>query len=339
MNQKQNLRQAAILLNSLPKKQAAKIFMLLEPSEMEVVFRHMSMVDLVSAKDLRQAYDEFVRGTESVSVKAPPKRSSQRVNLSEAPTGKDNRLKVGMFDFLVDIAPQLQVKLLENEHPKNIALVLSLLPVEVGSGIIHELPSETRVNILRRMCQTDEFDRRRGKQLADILKKRMDNLLNQNLYRKKGVDVATRLLSCVDPQTYDSILSNLDHKDPDLANQLKQSVFSFADLQYLDDRDLKVILKSVDTSNWAPALKDGSLNLKKKILQNLAAKPAELLNYEMANIGPVSDAAAEEARHQVVTICLQLSDRGQISLADTTSPESAIPLAGDKRIELTAQPL
>ncbi|MCH2182817.1 MAG: hypothetical protein MK108_12505 [Mariniblastus sp.] len=339
MNQKQNLRQAAILLNSLPKKQAAKIFMLLEPSEMEVVFRHMSMVDMVSAKELRQAYDEFVKGTESLQVKKSPKRKNQPTKLPETPPGKDDGLKVGMFNFLVDISPQLQVKLLENEHPKNIALVLSLLPVEVGSGIIHELPSETRVNILRRMCQTDEFDRKRGKQLADILKKRLTKLLNQNLYRKKGVDVATRLLSCVDPQTYDSILSNLDHKDPDLAHQLKQSVFGFTDLQHLSDRDLKVILKSVDTSNWAPALKQGGLELKKKILQNLAAKPAELLNYEMANMGPVSESAAEEARHQIVTICLQLSDRGQIRLTDAARSDSLNPLPGSKRIELAAQPL
>lgn len=339
MNQKQNLRQAAILLNSLPKKQAAKIFVLLEPAEMETVFRHMSMVDVVSAKELRQAYNEFVKGTETLQQVAAPQQGSKRVNLSATPKRKDNSLKAGMFNFLVDISPPLQVKLLENEHPRNIALVLSLLPVEVGSGIIHELPAETRVNILRRMCQTDEVDRSRGKELAEILKKRLAKLLNQNLYRKKGVDIATRLLSCVDSQTYDSILSNLDHKDPDLASQLKQSVFGFADLQYLSDRDVKVILKSVDTSNWAPALKQGSLELKRKVLQNLAPKPAEILNYEMANMGPVSESDAEEARHRIVTICLQLSDRGQIRLAEAERSESAKPSTNNKRIELAAQPL
>ena len=30
---------------------------------------------------------------------------------------------------------------------------------ETGSQIIHEMPPETRVNILRRMCQTNELDR------------------------------------------------------------------------------------------------------------------------------------------------------------------------------------
>ncbi len=342
MNRKQSLRRAAVLLNSLPKKQASKIFMLLEPAEMEVLFRHMSLVDLVSARDLRQAYDEFVKGTKSINSEQPttpePKPSA---GLSKPRLNGQGNSKTGAFDFLIDLEPKLQVKLLENEHPKNIALVLSLLPVEVGSVIIHEMPSESRVNILRRMCQTDEFDRTRSKKLAEILKKRLDNLLNNKLYRKKGVDVATRLLSCVDPQTYDSILSNLDHKDPDLASKLKDSVFNFSDLQRLTNRDLKVILKSVDTSNWAPALKSGDFELRKKITCNLAPKPAELLNYEMANMEPVSASVVKEAQHRIVTICLQLADQGQIKLARGShqNPESFSHFPDSKRVELVAQQL
>ncbi|MCH2178494.1 MAG: hypothetical protein MK106_06785 [Mariniblastus sp.] len=324
MIQKRGLRNAVVLINSLPKKQASKIFMLLEPNELKVIFKHLNLMDIVSKQDLRTTYETFLERTAQYLSETNAKgseESSSKVNPNQRKPAQapwsDN------FDFLIDVVPALQVKLLENEHPQNIALVLSLLPTDVGSGVVNEMPPETRVSVLRRMCQTEEFDKTRIKNLSQILQARLNKLLNKDLYKKQGVEVATRLLSCVDPKTYDSILSYLDHKDPDLASKLKESVFNFADLQHLNDRALKTILKSVDTSYWAPALKNSSLEMRQKIIRNLATKPAELLTFEISHMEPLSKNRCHEAQQQIVTICLQLADQGQITLNKTSNNGSS----------------
>ena len=319
MIQKRGLRNAVVLINSLPKKQASKIFMLLEPNELKVVFKHLNLIDVVSRQDLRDTYETFLERTAQYLNEPGSKKSSEiRPNPSDAGIPQAKTQSPDNFDFLIDVVPALQVKLLENEHPQNIALVLSLLPTEIGSGIVNEMPPETRVSVLRRMCQTEEFDKTRINQLGRILQSRLDKLLNKDLYKKQGVEVATRLLSCVDPKTYDSILSYLDHKDPDLASKLKESVFNFSDLQNLNDRELKTILKSVDTSYWAPALKNSSLEMRQKIICNLAAKPAELLTFEISHMEPLSKTRVHDAQQQIVTICLQLADQGQIALSKSS---------------------
>ena len=328
MNQKQRLRAAVVLVHSLPKRQAAKVFMQLDAAELRVLFQQINLIDQVSSQELQHAYEALLTETKTISNNPPTRRTAN----GQAHGENQN----GLFDFLIDVTPSIQAQLLENEHPRNIALVLSLLPIETGSQIIHEMPPETRVNILRRMCQSDELDRTRGTSLADILQKRLGKILNKDQSRQRRVDVASRLLSRVDPKTCDTILTNLVQADPDLASELKDSVFNFPELLHLPDRELKIILKNVDTSYWAPALKNEGLDLTRKILSNLAHKPAELLNFEMANMEPVSNKDTMNAQHQIVTICLQLSDQGHIQLRKTKNSMATriTKVANNKRVEL-----
>ena len=74
------------------------------------------------------------------------------------------------------------------------------------------------------------------------------------------------------------------------------------------------MLRNVDTSCWAPALKKAPLAIQKKFLDNMGQRPSELLSQEMANIGDVDDSVAHLAQKQIINVALKLHREGKIKL-------------------------
>jgi flagellar motor switch protein FliG len=91
-------------------------------------------------------------------------------------------------------------------------------------------------------------------------------------------------------------------------------MFVFEDIGKFTDKDIQTILKNVDNSQWAMALKGASEVLKQKVLGNLSQRAADLLREEMDYLGPVKLSAVEQAQQQVVDVVRGLEDRGEITI-------------------------
>src|SRR5204862_5397614 len=87
--------------------------------------------------------------------------------------------------------------------------------------------------------------------------------------------------------TNKGILETLEQDDPELVDQIRRLMFVFDDLLKLDDKSIQSLLKEVDNSQWALALKGASEELKAKVLGNLSQRAAALLQEEMEYLGPV----------------------------------------------------
>ena len=77
---------------------------------------------------------------------------------------------------------------------------------------------------------------------------------------------------------------------------------------------LETILKNVETSQWAMALKGSSDDLKQKILGNMSARAADLLREEMEYLGAVRMSSVEQTQQQIVDIVRRLEDAGELTL-------------------------
>ena len=80
-------------------------------------------------------------------------------------------------------------------------------------------------------------------------------------------------------------------------------MFVFEDIARFSDKDIQTVLKNVETSQWAMALKGASDTLKEKILKNMSERAAETLREEMEYLGPAKrsrrrgQAAGNRRRH------------------------------------------
>ena len=91
-------------------------------------------------------------------------------------------------------------------------------------------------------------------------------------------------------------------------------MFVFEDINKFADRDIQSVLKNVESSQWAMALKGASEELKDKILGNMSKRASDLLREEMEYLGPVRASNVEQVQQQIVDIIRRLEDAGEITI-------------------------
>ncbi|HID22014.1 MAG TPA: flagellar motor switch protein FliG, partial [Planctomycetaceae bacterium] len=130
-----------------------------------------------------------------------------------------------------------------------------------------------------------------------------------------GVQLVAQILNVTDRATNKGILENLEQEDAELVEEIQRLMFVFEDLLKLDDKSIQRLLKEVDNSQWALALKGASEEIKQKVLNNLSQRAAELLREEMEYLGPVRVSDVEAAQQQIVDTVRRLEDAGEIVIA------------------------
>ena len=76
---------------------------------------------------------------------------------------------------------------------------------------------------------------------------------------------------------------------------------------------MQTVLKNVESTQWAMALKGASDELKEKILGNMSQRASQMLREEMEYLGPVRLSEVESVQQQIVDIIRGLEDAGEIS--------------------------
>ena len=322
MNAKSSLLQAAIVLKSLPKAQVAKILSRLEAADIQAVLDAIKKLEPVSADQISETA-EYLHRQSRRWKKADPTwhpDASNPVSPADNPQPESHH----PFDFLVDAPETVRDRLVFDEHPRNIAIILASLPPETASACMKSLEPMLRFSVLRRLCELEEICDTEVNELSYALRLRFKKMMNRNS-KHEGISSAAEVLSCSDPRTQQTLLAYMHSSDPDLADELQRSLLTIEHLLELDDEEIQILLRNVDTSCWAPALKHASLELTNKILGNMAEQPAELLNQEMASIGDVDEQVARVAAKQIINAAVQLIREGKIQFSKI-EPEPAKPL-------------
>ncbi|HFE52382.1 MAG TPA: flagellar motor switch protein FliG, partial [Bacteroidetes bacterium] len=127
-----------------------------------------------------------------------------------------------------------------------------------------------------------------------------------------GVQVVAEILNMAGKTVEKTILDEIENRDPELASRIRDLMFTFDDLVYLDDRSIQRVLKEVDTRQMALALKGASEEVKQKIFANMSARAADMLREELEFMGPVRVRDVEEAQRQIANLVRSLEEEGEI---------------------------
>ena len=298
------IHRAAVLIKSLPQQQASRLLAKLDAEDLQTVFKRIRSLGTISEQQRQLAIQKFLETAAGLASN------------TTSPTGKKSGTApaAGPFDFLCEVSDEIRFHILVGEHPGLVATVLSFLPTKLASATLNSFEPETRVTVLRRLCQLEKFDAQQIANISFQLKSRLKRLLHSDRCREGGFNVATKLLSCTDAATRESLIECLDQQDPELARELNHQILRFEGLSQFSDADIKTILKWVDTSLWAPALKNASMPVRKKILKNMDERPAEILNREIQSISELAPHFSAEAHSQVIDTCIRLLESQQIRI-------------------------
>ncbi|RYZ90725.1 MAG: flagellar motor switch protein FliG, partial [Proteobacteria bacterium] len=119
----------------------------------------------------------------------------------------------------------------------------------------------------------------------------------------------------------EQILDNLEERNPELAEQIRQLMFVFDDLAKLDDKGMQEMIKNVKVEQWMMALKTASEAVAELVFKNMSDRAARMLKEDMEAMSAVKLSDVESMQSEIVQLARRLEAEGKIVIA--TSGESA----------------
>jgi flagellar motor switch protein FliG len=112
-----------------------------------------------------------------------------------------------------------------------------------------------------------------------------------------------------------SVLDYIREADSDLAQKIMDNMFTFDDLEKLEDKAFQTVLKEVQSESLIIALKGATQEIRDKVFRNMSTRAAETLREDLDSRGPVRVSEVENEQKELLKIVRRLADEGQIQLA------------------------
>ena len=317
-----DLQKAAILLTSLPEEEAATVMGRLDPKQVEVVSIEIARLKSVTADEQENVIMQFAESNPGSAGSDPGGMDRARALVQKA-LGKnatdtiDNirqSIEAVPFAFLRQVDSQNILTYIIDEHPQTIALILSHLPASSGASILAGLPTDRQLSVVQRIADMGQTNPEIIDEVERGLERRMSSVMSQSFENAGGVGAVAEMLNVSDRATERTLLENLAQDDPDLVEEIRRLMFVFEDISKFNDKDLQTVLKNVENSQWAMALKGASGDLKEKVFNNMSQRAADMLKEEMEFSGAVKLSVVEGKQQEIVDIIRRLEDTGELEL-------------------------
>ena len=317
-----NLRKAAIVMMSLSKDEAARMMGKLEPKEVEALSIEIAKLERFSSQDQEDAIMSFADanphalGGSVGGIDRAEALLEQALGDGASDTVENVRqsLESMPFGFLKQVDPQNLLTFINDEHPQTIALILSHLAPAYGAQVISGLPTERQIAVIARIANMGQTSPEMIEHVESGLEKRMESVVSQSFAAAGGIPSAAEILNVCDRTTEKSLLENLAQDDPELVEEIRRLMFVFEDINRLGDKDIQIVLKNVETAQWAMALKGVSSELREKILGNMSQRAAAMLTEEMEYLGAVRLSEVEAIQTEIVDIVRRLEETGEVTV-------------------------
>ena len=202
-----------------------------------------------------------------------------------------------------------------NEHPQTIALIVAHLPPEKKVDVLRRLPEGLQAEVVLRVANLDYVSPELIAQLDDVLKTELSTLGSIDTNQLGGVEPIAEMLNLMDKTTEKNIMSRVEEKDPELADEIRKLMFVFEDLVYVDDRGIQNLLREVDNGKLVIALKTAPEEVKAKIFKNMSNRASTLIKEELESLGPTKLSDVEKAQAEIVQKCKDLESQGKVFIS------------------------
>lgn len=315
---------AAILLMTMGEQEASEVFKHLSPKEVQKLGETIAKLKVVPRTRVEEVLERFekVAGTQSMLVNDTDEyvRQVLRKALGE---DKANLLidrilqgsDVSSIESLKWMDPVSVAELLRNEHPQIIAAILAHLEFDQVADVLKQWSERNRNEVLIRIATLDGVQPTALKDLNEV----MSQILAGGDRMKKsalgGVKAAAEIINMMGSSVEASALDYIRELDSELAQKVMDNMFTFDDVNKIDDKGIQALLKEVQSESLVLALKGASPELRDKIFKNMSSRAAETLKEDLESRGPVRLSDVEAEQKEMLKIVRRLVDEGQIVLA------------------------
>lgn len=316
-------QKAAVFLITIGTSRAADILKFLSEREIEAISAEMASLWRVKAEtadavvqelaERFEAQDEFAMGgpqfAREVLVHLLGETRAEEI-LGQITAQAELR----PFDFLRRTPPEQIATFLADEAPQTIALVVASLHTTLGAKVLGCLTPEVQANVAMRIATMEDTNPGVIEDVERGLRLKLSNVLTQEFSQAGGVDSLAELLNRAGRSTERTVLEAIAETDGELADEIRQKLFTFDDIVVLNDRDIQLLLREVDQKDLGLALRGVSDEVKDTIFRNMSSRGAEMLQEDLDTGKPQRRSVVEEAQSRIVGAIRRLEDAGAITI-------------------------
>lgn len=322
----QGLADSAILLMALGEDTAAEVFRHLAPKEVQKLGEAMSRTRTTSrdrmnavlhrfhadAGDLSPIVgntDEYIR---SVLLRALGEEKAGLL-IDRILQGGD----VSGIESLKWMDAHSVAELIRQEHPQIIASILVHLERDQASAILTQFPERLRNDTMLRIATLDGIQPNALRELNDVLTTVLAGGEKLKRTRLGGTKAAAEIMNFFGASSETEVLDAIREQDADLAQRIADQMFTFDDLNRLDDRSMQQLLREVQSESLIVALKGTDNELRERVFRNMSQRAADTLRDDLESKGPVRLSEVEAEQKEILKIVRRLSEEGAIVIGGT----------------------
>ncbi len=315
---------AAILLMSLGEEEAAEVFKLLAPKEVQRLGETIARLKTVSRDRVETVIDRFDTAAQMDSMLVTDTDEYVKSVLRKA-LGEDkanlliDRILQGSdttgIESLKWMDPQSVAELLRNEHPQIVAAILVHLDPDQAAATLKVFSERHRNEVMVRIATLDGIQPSALKDLNEVMSKVLAGGERMRKSNLGGVKAAADILNMMGSAAETAVLDYVREADGELAQKIMDNMFTFDDLEKVDDRGFKAILKEVQSDQLIIALKGASHEIRERVFSNMSTRAGDALREDLESRGPVRLSEVEAEQKEILKIVRRLVDEGQIVLA------------------------
>jgi flagellar motor switch protein FliG len=304
----------------------ADVMRRLSPEEIRSIGMEISALDAVPPAQMLHVFREFEDLTATSRFFAQGGPGSARRLLEQAvgsesasamlksdthnprEAGTVDKTKPGPLD---DTDPQELAKVLREENPQTLALILSNLAPAQAGPLMASLPPEVQPQVALRIALMDRIAPEVFNRIAEAIRLRLKAATQLN--RSNGARALASILNYVDGETADTLLSAIEPDNQTMVTAVRDLMFVFDDVITIDKEGIKALLGKVDRKVLTIALKGTGEKIRAHFTQCMSQRSAEMLIEDMEALGPIRIRDVSGAQQSVVAVIRQLQKDGVIA--------------------------
>ncbi|MHB9130787.1 MAG: flagellar motor switch protein FliG [Armatimonadota bacterium] len=328
-----NVEKAAAMLVCLGVDKAAQVLSHLSHEEVQRLANQMAHLGPIShdsrdeiLEDLAQRYRKARRSVDSGGMEFVRRLLAETFGEERAALVIEQLTVANAsrpFSSLRKVDTRRILDVISSEHPSVIALVMYYLQRDKAAQVMAGLPEDIRHEVVMRLVALQSP--------MPQMVARLESLLSQKISETRGdddegdCDVGTvsgarslvEILGRADPNVEQGVYEFLQQHDPELAEEVRKSMFVFDDIARLDQRALQLLLRELSSQEIALAMKSAADQFRSLVYANVSENSAKTIKEELDLLGPVRVSVVEEAQQKMIAAARRLADSGIISLRPT----------------------
>lgn len=318
------VKKAAILLIALGPEISSQILKMLPDNLIQKVTYEIANIDYVEPEDKQEVIEEFIEMASAREYVLDGGIDYAKDLLNKALGTQRAKEIIDMlnqiqqrerpFAIARKADPQQLTNLLINEHPQTTALIMCYLQPEKAAVVLSQFPIELQTEIAERIGTISRTSPTVIKKIEKIMESKFSSFIDSETENVGGVKSLVEILNSVDRSTEKNIISVLENRQPELAEDIKLNLFVFEDIINLDKASIQRILREVNNEDLILALKGASEEVSKVIFGNMSKRAVEMIKEDIEFMGPVRLSTVEEAQQKIVGTIRKLDEAGEIIL-------------------------